>query len=70
MCLPILSEIISLLFQKLLDIMDLIMEDKGIEVIEAHSITEEAFENMGEESIPENISSKGALNKTQEKKTH
>ena len=45
------------------------MEDKGIEVIEAHSITEEAFENLGEESIPENISSKGALNKTQEKRT-
>ena len=45
------------------------MEDKGIEVIGAHSITEEAFENMGEESIPENISSKGALNKTQEKRT-
>ena len=56
---------ISLFFQKLLDI----MEDKGIEVIGAHSITEEAFENMGEESIPENISSKGALNKTQEKRT-
>ena len=60
-----LSEKISLFFQKLLDI----MEDKGIEVIGAHSITEEAFENMGEESIPENISSKGALNKTQEKRT-
>ena len=65
MCLPILSEKISLFFQKLLGI----MEDKGIEVIGAHSITEEAFENMGEESIPENISSKGALNKTQEKRT-
>ena len=65
MCLPILSEKISLFFQKLLGI----MEDKGIEVIGAHSITEEAFENMGEESISENISSKGALNKTQEKRT-
>ena len=65
MCLPILSEKISLFFQKLLDI----MEDKGIEVIEAHSITEEAFENLGEESIPENVSPKSALNKTLEKRT-
>ena len=55
----------SLFFQKLLDI----MEDKGIEVIEAHSITEEAFENVGEESIPENVSAKSALNKTLEKRT-
>ena len=45
------------------------MEDKGIEVIEVHSITEEAFENLGEESIPENVSPKRALNKTQEKRT-
>ena len=45
------------------------MEDKGIEVIEAHSITEEAFENLGEESTPENVSSKSALNKTLEKRT-
>ena len=45
------------------------MEDKGIEVIEAHSITEEAFENVGEESIPENVSPKSALNKSQEKRT-
>ena len=45
------------------------MEDKGIEVIEAHSITEEAFENVGEESIPENVSPKSALNKTLEKRT-
>ena len=65
MCLPILSEKISLFFQKLLDI----MEDKGIEVIEAHSITEEAFENLGEESIPENVLPESALNKTQEKRT-
>ena len=42
------------------------MEDKGIEV---HSITEEAFENLGEESTPENASSKSALNKTLEKRT-
>ena len=55
----------SFFFQKLLDI----MEDKGIEVIEAHSITEEAFENLGEESIPENVSPKSALNKTMEKRT-
>ena len=52
----------SLFFQKLLDI----MEDKGIEVIEAHSITEEAFENLGEES---NVSHKSALNKSLEKRT-
>ena len=45
------------------------MEDKGIEVIEAHSITEEAFENSGEGSIPENVSPKSVLNKTQEKRT-
>ena len=30
--------------------------EKNIEVIEVHSITEEAFENMGEESIHENVS--------------
>ena len=65
MCLPILSEKNSLFFQKLLDI----MEDKGIEVIEAHSITEEAFENLGEESTPENVSPKSGLNKTLEKRT-
>ena len=45
------------------------MEDKGIEVIEAHSITEEAFENLGEESTPENASPKSALNKTMVKRT-
>ena len=45
------------------------MEDEGFEVIEAHSITEEAFENLGEDSIPENVSSKSALNKTLEKRT-
>ena len=57
--------IFSLFFQKLLDI----MEDKGIEVIEVHSITEEAFENYSKESTPENVSSKSALNKTLEKRT-
>ena len=57
--------IFSLFFQKLLDI----MEDKGIEVIEVHSITKEVFENLGEESTPENVSSKSALNKTLEKRT-
>ena len=45
------------------------MEDKGIEVIEVLSITEEAFENLGEELIPENVSPKSALNKTQGKRT-
>ena len=50
MCLPIISEKNSLFFQKLLDI----MEDKVIVVMESHSITGEAFENLGEESIPEN----------------
>ena len=45
------------------------MEDKGIEVIEAHSITEEAFENLGEESTSENVSPKSGLNKTLEKRT-
>ena len=65
MCLPIVSEKISLFFQKLLDI----MEDRGVDVIEVHSITEEAFENLGEESTPENVSSKSALNKTLEKRT-
>ena len=65
MCLPIISEKNSLFFQKLLDI----MEDKVIVVMEAHSITGEAFENLGEESIPENVLPESALNKTQEKRT-
>ena len=33
-----------------------------IEVIEGHSITEEAFENFGNESIQENVSFNSPLN--------
>ena len=40
-------------------------DEKNIEVIVAHSITEEAFKNLSEESIHENVSPNSNLNEIQ-----
>ena len=40
-------------------------DEKNIAIIETHSITEEAFENLGDESIHENVSPISNLNEVQ-----
>ena len=43
------------------------MKKENIAIIESHSITEETFENLGEESIHKNVSSINFLNEIQGK---